>query len=618
MRVRSLPHFKHDHIGKTSHTKNFSYHHINYIMREGACTKVLAENMSVTREDARRFFEREAYREGVAANARVADTFIIALPIELDAEQRYDLVERFMHKIGKNRIAWLAGFHETGEDAHNPHCHVIFRDADIETGRKVLGTTTSAKDVKEAQDKGWRVPPRMTTKDLRVAWCKHINDDMKRLGINVRFDERRLKDQGIEREAEIHVGRKGHAMQQAGKDPANSEDRRRGNHVNPYTLVDTGSRHDHNERIKARNHGSNDNADPSATYIASFEEARQKTELREQQGVQRKGMYAEQHLDRAALRKAHRAQRRENERMGRVLYAGARAKAYRETGDAYKERWTAARQIKNHRAQRLAMKTIFAEQKAAYAIAAAAEVEKIKPEKNARWQAQQASQASERETLKSLHSAEQNALARQHVAERHALHERWQHTNMAKQADRLSAKFETQQSMAVVQTNAVKLIQLRNRQDRGAYTGSDEAIGFFTDTARAEADKRAGLRSMLDQDRADNLSRAAATSDRSRAQPGINVQKRSGVDSQARPDRRAANDQGRGTINDTQKGAGPPDNAKPANAKALNAKATEAKPDGKTEPKKDKSRNDDRQGDLFARYRKDYKDNGRDSGRSGR
>lgn len=52
-----------------------------------------------------------ANKEGVAANARIADTLIIALPIELTAEQRHDAIERFVDKIGKGRIARLAAFH---------------------------------------------------------------------------------------------------------------------------------------------------------------------------------------------------------------------------------------------------------------------------------------------------------------------------------------------------------------------------------------------------------------------------------------------------------------------------------------------------------------------------
>ena len=81
MRIRSLPHFSHKAIGKTTHKKGMAYAHVNYITRDDACSKTLADNMSPDRDGARPYFEREASKEGVAANARIADTFIIALPL---------------------------------------------------------------------------------------------------------------------------------------------------------------------------------------------------------------------------------------------------------------------------------------------------------------------------------------------------------------------------------------------------------------------------------------------------------------------------------------------------------------------------------------------------------
>ena len=33
-------------------------------------------------------------------NARIADKLMIALPVELNQEQRYELVRSFMHKLG--------------------------------------------------------------------------------------------------------------------------------------------------------------------------------------------------------------------------------------------------------------------------------------------------------------------------------------------------------------------------------------------------------------------------------------------------------------------------------------------------------------------------------------
>ena len=133
-------------------------------------------------------------------NARIADKLMIALPLELTPEQRYEAVQSFMQDLGKGRVPWCAAHHDSGKDAHNPHAHIVFKDADIDTGRKVIGTTTSSRDVREAEEHGWKVPPRTTTADLRKMWCSHLNACMERAGLDLRFDPRTLKEQGIDRE----------------------------------------------------------------------------------------------------------------------------------------------------------------------------------------------------------------------------------------------------------------------------------------------------------------------------------------------------------------------------------------------------------------------------------
>ncbi len=130
------------------------------------------------------FFDKLWEKVGMPDNARIADKLMIALPVELNQEQRYELVRSFMHQLGHGRIAWCAAHHDSGQDAHNPHAHIVFKDADIDTGRKVVGTTTSSRDVREAKEHGWKVPPRTTTADMRKLWCGHLNDFMERAGID--------------------------------------------------------------------------------------------------------------------------------------------------------------------------------------------------------------------------------------------------------------------------------------------------------------------------------------------------------------------------------------------------------------------------------------------------
>src|SRR5271166_6187313 len=149
-------------------------------MRSEAMTQFQAENMPGG-ERGTRLWEKAGMNE----NARIADKLMIALPAGLSHEQRTELVQNFMHELGKGRIAWCAAHHDAGEDAHNPHVHILFKDADVDTGRKVVGTTTSARDVREAKEHGWKIPPRTTTADMRKLWCGHLNDFMERAGIEM-------------------------------------------------------------------------------------------------------------------------------------------------------------------------------------------------------------------------------------------------------------------------------------------------------------------------------------------------------------------------------------------------------------------------------------------------
>ena len=409
MRVRSLPHFSHSPIGKTTHKKGKSYHHVNYITRDDACSKTISEHMPADRDGARPYFEALAYGENAKPNARVADTLIIALPIELTREQRFEAISGFMQKIGNGRIAWIAAFHDKGKDEHNPHCHLMFRDADIETGRKVVGTTTNAKDVKEAKEHGWRVPPRMTTKDLRIAWCDHLNAEMERHGLDVRFDQRRLKERGIDREAGIHVGPKANSIADKAKD-FGSRDRQRGDHITAYTLLDAGSRAEHNQRILEANQKRAAEKSVSPTPLNA--EGRQKSELRNEQRSERKAMYQDQARDRAALRAAHHADKLAHERWARALYAEARHKAYLERKEINNAAWLEVRKMPRGEARKgaeLALKDKAA-QKLAYNLAADANIALVRPTKNEAWNTMKLAQEAERKILQQQHMAETSAL----------------------------------------------------------------------------------------------------------------------------------------------------------------------------------------------------------------
>jgi len=250
-----------------------------------------------------------------------------------------------MQEQGQGRIAWCAAYHENGEDAHNPHAHIIFKDADIDTGRKVIGTTTSAKDVREAKEHGWKVPPRATTEDLRNRWCDHLNQFMERAGLDIRYDARSLKEQGIEREPQIPIGTKAQALEEKGHN-FDSHDRSRGDRTIAYSLLDQMSRVQYNNQIIEANR-EKEAAEKAKAYqareplpltpLSPLQQERH--DLLKAQAATRKTLYEEQKRDREALRKAQMVAKLDNKTWAKQLYAGARQAAYDEIKPQYDAKW---------------------------------------------------------------------------------------------------------------------------------------------------------------------------------------------------------------------------------------------------------------------------------------
>ena len=174
-----------------------------YILRPDAAQK-LGENMPTGRFAAQHWMD--AQEAGDRKNGRVADKVLVALPLELTPEERAELVEDFMDRVGNGRVSWVAGIHSQGEDEANPHAHILIRDKDFQTGKRVAMLS----------EKG-------STDRLRELWETATNEALERAGLDIRVDRRSLAEQGIEREAGIHVGPGAAAMDERGERPASQE-----------------------------------------------------------------------------------------------------------------------------------------------------------------------------------------------------------------------------------------------------------------------------------------------------------------------------------------------------------------------------------------------------------
>ena len=191
----------HKPVGKSTQDRPYTTGaHVNYITRERALGHLDGARLPVDRDGARGFFNRA--EDAGRKNGRVADKLMLALPKELTPEQRHELVRGYAEEITGGKAPWLAAHHDMGKDAANPHCHLLIRDKDPETGRRVFGTTE-----------------RGSTQRLRDLWQNHTNQALERAGRPERVDARTLKAQGIDREPQVHEGPRNRAFQERGRKP---------------------------------------------------------------------------------------------------------------------------------------------------------------------------------------------------------------------------------------------------------------------------------------------------------------------------------------------------------------------------------------------------------------
>lgn len=108
----------HKSIGKTTQDQPYTTRaHVAYITRERALSRLDGARMPVSRKGAMDWFQ--AAEDGDRKNARVADKVMLALPRELDGEQRAALVRAFAEEVTQGRASWLAAFHDMGKDEKN-------------------------------------------------------------------------------------------------------------------------------------------------------------------------------------------------------------------------------------------------------------------------------------------------------------------------------------------------------------------------------------------------------------------------------------------------------------------------------------------------------------------
>lgn len=208
-------------IGKTTQKRPFTAAaHIRYITRKEAMTLGMAERMPESGPRAIRWLK--AQEKADRKNARVADKLIIAIPRELDTVRQAELVHSFAEALTEGKASWFAAIHAKGKDRDNPHCHLLVRDRDIVTGRRVVMFSAGQKELRQRAAKGEKLPT--TLRSIRALWERYANAALDAAGLSVRIDARTLAEQGVDRQAQVHEGPNIRAMHRRGYRPR-SQDR---------------------------------------------------------------------------------------------------------------------------------------------------------------------------------------------------------------------------------------------------------------------------------------------------------------------------------------------------------------------------------------------------------
>lgn len=261
----------HSSIGKSTQAQpHTAAAHVDYITRKSALSRALSARMPDGKRSAMGFARTTEDR--LRKNARVADKLMLALPRELNADQRAKLVARFAETVTQERAPWFAAIHDKGKDAQNPHCHLVIFDRDPATGKRVFGMSE-----------------RGSTERLREIWETESNAALERAGRKERVDRRRLELQGSERRPTIHVGVRARQLVRNNYSPQSRERRVRNNcqartafRTVAYPALDTGRlRLEHNIHIRRLNMLASRAKDREADYWRAIDQDALLRDIRE-------------------------------------------------------------------------------------------------------------------------------------------------------------------------------------------------------------------------------------------------------------------------------------------------------------------------------------------------
>jgi ATP-dependent exoDNAse (exonuclease V) alpha subunit len=152
-------------------------------------------------------------------NARVAREYLVALPVELDPDQRLALVRGFSQELtDRYRFALDLAVHAPrdfpGSDPRNFHAHLLATTREVTAQGLTAKTAVELNDAKR-RDLGLE-PAINELLYVRERWATVTNEALREAHIKARVDHRSLAAQGIEREPYPYIPRAAFEMERQG------------------------------------------------------------------------------------------------------------------------------------------------------------------------------------------------------------------------------------------------------------------------------------------------------------------------------------------------------------------------------------------------------------------
>jgi ATP-dependent exoDNAse (exonuclease V) alpha subunit len=152
-------------------------------------------------------------------NARVAREYLVALPVELDPDQRLDLVRGFSQELSdRYQFALDLAIHAPrnfpGSDPRNFHAHLLATTREVTVEGLAAKTTLELNDAKR-RDLGLE-PVINELLFVRERWATVTNEALRDAHIEARVDHRSLAAQGIDREPYPYIPRAAFEMERQG------------------------------------------------------------------------------------------------------------------------------------------------------------------------------------------------------------------------------------------------------------------------------------------------------------------------------------------------------------------------------------------------------------------